>query len=128
VWHQYENRVKPHGNEWKNTYAQLLMRFIQAGVFPAELQPVLINHCKKPGYASGTDEHLTRALRNYDNVSRLMCLDDLPVGSHFKLGKRTFKLGEKLRKRYLCEEVHSGKKYRVHALAEVIPLPSMKMG
>jgi SprT protein len=128
VWHQYKNRVKPHGNEWKNTYAQLLMRFIQAGVFPAELQPVLINHCKKPGYASGTDEHLTRALRNYDNVSRLMCLDDLPVGSHFKLGKRTFKLGEKLRKRYLCEEVHSGKKYRVHALAEVIPLPSMKMG
>lgn len=128
VWHVHKNKVKPHGKEWKNTYAQLLRRFIEAGVFPDELQPVLINHCKKPGYASGTDEHLTRALRKYDNPSPHISLDELPIGSHFRLGKRTFKLGKKLRKRYLCEEMPSGKKYRVHALAEVIPLPSMKMG
>jgi SprT protein len=127
VWHQHQNRVKPHGLEWKNTYTQLLQRFVDAGVFPKDLQAALVNHCKKPGYTSGTDEALVRALRAYDAEQPFFNLDELPIGSHFKLGKRIFKRGEKLRKRYLCEEVATGKKYRVHALAEVIPVPSVKI-
>jgi hypothetical protein len=127
VWHQYKNRVKPHGKEWKELYAQLLKRFVQAGVFPKELEPALRNHIKKPGYASGTDVDLTRALRKYDEDNNQVSLDDLPAGALFMLGKRTFKRGEKLRKRYLCEELATGKKYRVHALAEVIPLSSVKI-
>lgn len=128
VWRQHKNWVKPHGKEWKSTYSQLLQAFCEANVFPEDLRKVILQHSNCPGYASGTDEALTKALRKYDRLNGTVYLDELDLGATFKLGKRTFRLGEKLRKRYLCEELSSGRQFRVHAMAEVIPLSSLKIG
>jgi SprT protein len=62
-----------------------------------------------------------RVLRSYDERTDSVLLEDLSERQEFLLGKRTFKKGEKLRKRYRCEEVDSGKIYLVSAIAEVIP-------
>jgi hypothetical protein len=48
-------------------------------------------------------------------------LEDLSEGDEFLLGKRNFQKGEKLRKRYRCEQIGTGKAYLISAIAEVIP-------
>jgi len=124
VWNKHKNRVKPHGLEWKNMYAELLLPFMQQGVFPPEIASEVSAHLKNPGYSTATDHELTVALRQYDDTATLPTLDQLTPGSVFELSNRTFKLGEKLRKRYICTDLTNGRKYRVHALAQVKPITS----
>lgn len=125
IWNTHRNKVKPHGAEWKNMYSALLSRFVQAGVFPAEIAEEVTNHMLNPGYSSVTDHQLTLALRKYDDHQNVLpTLAELPDGSLFLLANRKFKRGEKLRKRYVCTDLADGRKYRVHALAQVLPITS----
>jgi hypothetical protein len=127
VWNRFKNKVKPHGPEWKQCYAMLLQECLDANLFNEHLEPVIARHMKKPGYASGTDHTLTLALRKYDKGNRALTLDQLPMGAAFRIGKKTFVKGKLMRKRFLCEERETKRQYRVHALAEVEPLSSLKL-
>ena len=124
IWNKHRNRVKPHGDEWKKLYSELLEQFVKAEIFPPEIAKEINNHLQKPGYSTATDHELTVALRKYDSQSALPTLDELLPGSVFELSNRRFKLGEKLRKRYICTDLANGRKYRVHALAQVKPITS----
>ena len=128
VWNAHRNKVKPHGNEWKQAYGELLSVFIGKEIFAAELEPIVSAHIKNPGYSSGTDHALTLALRSYDRKDGEQMLQEIAPGSVFMLGKKTFRMGEKLRKHFMCTEVNTGRKYRVHALAIVQPvaLPELR--
>jgi hypothetical protein len=46
-------------------------------------------------------------------------LEQLATGKKFQLNDKIFVKGKKLRTRFECEELLSGKKYRVLGLAEV---------
>jgi hypothetical protein len=128
VWNSHRGKVNPHGKEWKLAYAELLKVFTGKGIFAPELEPVILAHIKKPGYSSGTDHGLTLALRTFDRKIGERMLQEINPGSVFVLGKKTFKMGEKLRKHYLCTDVQTGRQYRVHALAIVQPvaLPDLR--
>jgi len=128
IWNKHKNKVKPHGSEWKNLYAQLLSEFIGKELLPKHLEIALKNHIAQPKYTTGADIKLSLELRKYDEANNFTTLSELVEGTQFKLGKRAFILGEKLRSRYLCVDVENGKKYRVHGLAQVEAELPNKMG
>ena len=128
IWNKHHNKVKPHGQEWKNLYADLLSRFLNQNIFPADVELAVKEHTNQPKYTTGADAQLTLALRQFDKPTGLISLSEIPTGTNFVLGSRSFVLGEKLRTRFLCVDLANGKKYRVHGLAQVAPDYSRKLG
>ncbi|MFC2100764.1 SprT-like domain-containing protein [Bacteroidota bacterium] len=122
VWENFKNNVKPHGKEWKQTY-QLLMQQIDTTEFPADIREALDNYLKNPSASSTTHIQLSRTLNIYDKVTDAIFLENLPDKSTFQtLNGRTFKIKEKLRKRYKCICLNNNKLYLVHPLVKVIPI------
>ena len=107
TYEQYRNKVQPHGREWKTLYGQLLAQFIENKVFPADIENELVATLHNPGASSCSEEGLVRILRNYDpKKDNLTMIEAVAVSSLFKLKDgRVFKKGERLRKRYKCEEI-----------------------
>jgi hypothetical protein len=48
-----------------------------------------------------------------------LLLNEIPVNKKFKVNNKTFIVKKKLRTRYLCKEVFTGKDYYISGLAEV---------
>jgi len=112
----------PHGITWKNIYVDLLEPFVlDTDIFPSDLTTGLIGHMNRPSASSCSDIQLLRLLKKYDARQPIL-LEYLMEGARFKIGSREFIKGELMRKRYLCEEVRTKRRFRVHALAEVEPV------
>ena len=69
VVHRTYKRVKPHGQEWKNTFRSLMLPFINNAVFPNDLLPYLAQYFINPKAATGSDIQLSIALKKYDAPS-----------------------------------------------------------
>lgn len=120
VFLKFKHRVKPHGIEWKLTFQQLMLPLINPHIFPDQLLPVIANHFKNPKASSDTDARLSIALKQYDEPTNKYYIFELEIGSLFSLGDgRVFKKGKKLRKRYLCKEIASGREYVFQPNAQV---------
>ena len=64
-----------------------------------------------------------RVLKNYDKQNEsFVFIEDIEKNAHFMLQGKEFIKGELRRKRFLCEDVSTKKKYLIHTLAEVIPI------
>ncbi|MFC4263875.1 SprT-like domain-containing protein [Ferruginibacter yonginensis] len=118
---QHNNKVPPHGKEWKAHFSQLLAKFITLQIFPTDVQKALATSIKNPAASSCSDDKLLRVLKNYDPVKEgYMLVDDLPVGAHFLIkDHRIFEKGEKIRKRIKCKEIATNKWYLFSPLYEV---------
>lgn len=127
VWERYRNRVRPHGSEWKNTYAELMEPFFEMETFPGDIRSALKNYLSKSYAASGSDLQLSRVLRQYDPEQGIT-LEDIEEGSIFKLPNgKTFRKGERVRKRYRCLRLDNQRVYLVNPLAGV-ELPESPAG
>jgi hypothetical protein len=117
---KYGNLVKPHGNEWKHTFQQLMLPYIRPEIFPNQLLPYLAIHFKNPKASSDTDAKLSLALKHYDAPNDKNYIFEIPFGGDFRLyNGKIFKRGKKLVKRYECLEVATGKIYLFNPNAEV---------
>lgn len=117
---KFGNRIKPHGEEWKIEYRKLLLPAIDSQLLPAEIINALMNSLVNTKASSCSDIHLMRVLKNYDTKNtETVFLESIPIHSEFILQGKKFVKGELRRKRYLCEDLTSNKKYLVHALSEV---------
>jgi hypothetical protein len=119
TWENHRNKVSPHGKEWKQTFQREMEPYLVANIFPADVQKELMRHMKKPLSATVRDVDLMRALRQYDDGPTGILLEDVPTGAEFSLGNKLFIKGEKLRKRYRCEQPKTGKIYLISSIAEV---------
>lgn len=120
VFLKFKQRVKPHGIEWKLTFQQLMLPLINPQIFPEQLLPLIANHFKNPRASSDTDARLSIALKQFDIPTNKYYIFELENGSLFSLADgRVFKKGKKLRKRYLCKEVASGREYVFQPNAQV---------
>lgn len=115
------HRVQAHGREWKNEFGKILAEFLQKKIFPADIEKALLNTLHNPAASSCGDEKLLRVLHQYDEKANgLYLVEQLPGGSLFAIkGGRIFKKGEKIRKRFKCVEVKTGKFYLFSAVYEV---------
>ena len=114
-------RVLPHGMEWKTEYRNLMRYFLRNEIFPEDVMKALNDYMKNPAASSCADENLLRVLRKYDaKKSATLHIEEIPLGSTFKHGKsRYFVKGEKVRKRFKCEEIGTKRVYLFSPLAEV---------
>lgn len=122
TFEQYGNRVAAHGKEWKAVFGKLLHQFVQHKVFPQDIERELVESLKNPAASSCAEDGLLRVLRNYDTKKENHHLiEEFPPGSLFRIKDgRVFKKGEKLRKRYKCTELPSGKVYLFSPVYEAV--------
>jgi SprT protein len=115
------NKVAAHGKEWKAFFGQLLAQFIRQEVFPQPIREALLRSLHNPAASSCADEHLLRTLKQYDErPSGMLLVEELEEGALFRIHDgRVFRKGQKLRKRYRCEEVATRRLYLFSGVYEV---------
>jgi SprT protein len=117
---KFGHRVKPHGEEWKMEFRKLLVPAIDTKLLPQDILNALMNSLVNTKASSCSDIQLMRVLKKYDAAnSDTTLLENIPHNAVFVLQGKQFVKGELRRKRYLCEDLVSKKKYLVHALSEV---------
>ena len=120
TFEQFGNRVQSHGREWKLIYSQLLDQFLKNKNFPADIENELLQSLKNPAATSCAEDDLLRVLRRYDRDKGLPLVEELPSHSLFRTDDgRVFRKGKKLRKRYQCMEVSTGRLYLFSPVYEV---------
>jgi hypothetical protein len=125
AFEKYGRTIKPHGNEWKLTFQQLMLSFIRPEIFPHSVLPLIANHFRNPTASSDTDARLAYALKQFDERKPdIHFVHEVPSGSLFRIknGRIFQKKGLRV-KRYECLEVKTGKLYLFNANAEVEIIP-----
>ena len=123
TYDRYGHRVAAHGKEWKLLYRLLLEKFLGKGIFPEDVEQALLKSLHNLPASSCADEPLMRVLRRHDHPdSRGTLVEEIAEGALFAIeGGRLFRKGKKLRKRYQCKELATGKLYLFSGLYEVTP-------
>lgn len=120
AFEKYGRRIKPHGQEWKLTFRNLMLPFIRPEIFPSKLLPIIASHFRNPTASSDTDARLSIALKSFDQPNDKNYIFEVPAGALFRIyNGKVFKKGPKRIKRYECLEVSTGKIYLFQPNAEV---------
>jgi SprT protein len=122
TFEKYGNRVQPHGQEWKMLFGNLLSIFTQKNIFPDDVQQTLLRSIHNPAASSCGDEKLLRVLKKYDERKEgIFFVEQITQGEKFKIkGNRIFEKGERIRKRFKCKEIATGKWYLFSPVSEVM--------
>ena len=125
AYKKFGHNIKPHGEEWKLTFQQLMVPFIRPEVFPMQILPLLARHFKNPTASSDTDTTLSLALKQFDQPTDKNFVFEVPYGALFRLTNgRIFQKGAQRVKRFECTEVATKKVYLFNPNAEVELLPN----
>lgn len=121
VFIHHGNRVETHGPEWQAIYAQLLREFMALKIFPADIVHALHLSLQRPAATKAGEQALARVLRKYNPPKDgIVLIEELQQGELFRAEDgKLYERGPKLRTRYRCKQVDTGKEYLFHALYEV---------
>lgn len=134
TWNEYQQnkkffsfrrhpRPQPHGTQWKKNFRLIMNPFLEPDIFPSEILGALSDYLLNPKASTVADHRLARCLQQYDPVSKLIRLEDIPPEALFTLhGKNTFRKKEKIRTRYRCICMKTNRLYLVSGMAPVMPL------
>jgi hypothetical protein len=124
AFEKFGRNIKPHGNEWKYVFQQMMVPFIRPEIFPNQLLPLLARHFRNPSASSDTDATLALALKQYDAPNDKHYVFEVPYGSLFRIKNgKIFRKGAQRTKRFECEEVGTRRVYLFNPNAEVELLP-----
>ena len=114
-----KQHLEPHGEEWKQTFAQLLLPYLKPEIFPEDVIDALKKHLQHIKASSTADSNLAKVMKRYDTKdSDTLTVEDLPEGTVFQLANgMRFKKGPKRRTRYQCECLDNGRTYSVSGMA-----------
>ena len=116
VHQQHGHRAEAHGEEWKNSFRQLMEPVMTGEIFPDKLLRGLKRHMANPKASTYSDSELTELLRAVDpKWSRQTLLSEIPQNSLFGLHGKWFRKGVLQRTRFLCIELKTKKKFLVPA-------------
>lgn len=117
AFEKYGRRIAPHGNEWKQTYREMLLESLS--IYSDDLKPIIIKfyHSPKANFMASPD--LVRYFHMSDLPEHLCFVEDLTPHNIFIYNKQRYRMIEKLKKNYLCENLDNGKKYIFKSLAKV---------
>ena len=122
TFEKYGRKVLPHGKEWKSCFGEILDEFIKKKVFPEDVESALMRTLKNPAASSCGDEKLLRVLKNYDlRIEGIFFVEEIPASHQFKTADgRIFEKHQKIRKRFKCKEIKTGKWYLFSPVYEVM--------
>jgi hypothetical protein len=118
---EYGHKIAPHGTEWKKIFKRVLARFLNKELFPADVEAGLKNSLSGLKATTCSDVDLYRILKKYDKRPRhIKFVEEFPAKSLFQTSDgRKFQMLEKMRTRYRCKEVKTGKLFYFHPMVEV---------
>ncbi len=117
---KYGYRVKPHGEEWRSVFKELMYPLMHDHVLPEDVLIPLHDYMISPGASSCSDPALYRALAKYDaKEDFVIFLSEVQIGQAFLFGKRSFKKESIMRTRALCSDTTTGHRYYISLSAEV---------
>ena len=120
-------RVKPHGVEWQEHYRWLIMCFVEKDCFPSDVSSLLRTYTSTLPLSKKLEREIDRKLKIQPSIigdsDNYLTLDTLPSGTRFRLKgqDRVFESIEKLRTRWKCIDISTGRLYTVSAAAPVEP-------
>jgi SprT protein len=126
---EFGNKVQSHGKEWKQIYRKMLEDFIRLAVFPEDILAAIKKSLHDLPASSCADEGLMRVLKRYDkNPAGLVLVEQIGDGACFSIGEgKIFRKGKKLRKRFQCVELSTGKLYLFSPIYEVKIVPAKNL-
>ena len=120
AFEKFGRNIKPHGQEWKYTFQQLMLPYIRPEIFPSLLLPLLARHFKNPSASSDTDATLSLALKQFDPQNDNHYIFEIPFGAIFRIKNgKVFKKIAQRTKRFECLEISTSKIYLFNPNAEV---------
>lgn len=122
VWKHHRRKAKPHGDEWKEAFYQLMLPFFDEQYLPSELIQALKKYFRKTPSSFHRDRNLLNLLNQLEGKEELLTLSDINLNDSFRLinGKQMIKL-EKMRTRYKCYCPENKRYYLVSPNAQIIP-------
>ena len=105
VWQKYKRIVAPHGEEWKESFKEMMIPFLNPLFFPEDILRKLSYHLINPSSSIVRDISLFYCLLQYDKHKKNM-INQLNDGDRFKdLNGREFQRVCKMRKNYKCIDI-----------------------
>ncbi len=120
TFRKYGNLVQAHGLEWKDAFRDLLKPVLDSKLLPEDIEKALWKSFIKTKASSCSDLYLSRVLSKYDIENDKLQLENLAKNSTFALNGKIFSKGNLRRTRFECVEISTGKRFLVHALANVL--------
>lgn len=117
AFEKYGRRIAPHGNEWKNTFREMLLESID--VYSENLRPIIRNFSRAPKANFMSSTELVRYFHLNDLSEAEVFIEELLPGNHFIYKSERYILTEKKKKNYLCKNLSNGRNYLFKPLAKV---------
>jgi N-glycosylase/DNA lyase len=126
VYEKHSYRIKPHGEQWKNEFANYLRLAIEHHLFPEEIaKPIRKYYISKLSFTHNSRVHVLNSILNFLKKEIPMRLQDIPLNSKAILsnGMMITKIEQK-RTRCICKDHSNNKLYSIHKSIEVLEIIS----
>ncbi|MEN4759683.1 SprT-like domain-containing protein [Chryseobacterium sp. C39-AII1] len=117
AFENYGRRISPHGNEWKDTFRQMLLQSID--VYEEKLRPIIIKFSKSPKANFMSSPDLVKYFHIEKQDDNLVFIETLKKGDYFIYHNEKYLLEGLIKKNYLCQNLATGRKYSFKPLARV---------
>lgn len=117
AFEKYGRRISPHGNEWKETFRNMLLESLE--VYEEDLRPIIVRFSKSPKANFMASPDLVRYFHTEKQDDRLLFIEELQKGELFIYRNEKYLLEGLIKKNYLCKNLATGRKYSFKPLARV---------
>ncbi len=125
VWEEHQNKVAPHGQEWKKCFGNLMIDLAKIDTLPLAFRQALLKSAKNPAASSRSDKFLLPILRQLEpednRQSDEVLLNELNPGNQFIFRELIYTYIEKRRTRMVCKR-QDGKLFLINRYANVIKI------
>ena len=122
AFEKYGRRISPHGAEWKQTFREMLLESLT--VYADDLRPIIQKFSKSPKANFMASPDLVKYFHVPKENDEQTFIENLKKGELFEYKKEIFVIEETTKKRYLCKNIKSSRKYYFRNLAQVKKLKS----
>jgi SprT protein len=117
AFEKYGRRISPHGNEWKETFRQMLLQSLD--VYEENLRPIIVKFSKSPKANFMASPDLVKYFHIEKQDDNLQFIESLQKGDFFIYRNEKYLLEGLIKKNYLCKNLVTGRKYSFKPLARV---------
>lgn len=117
AFEKYGRRISPHGNEWKQTFRNMLLESLE--IYDEDLKPIIVKFSKSPKANFMASPDLVRYFHTEKQDDSLHFIEELQKGEFFIYRNEKYLLEGLIKKNYLCKNLATGRKYSFKPLARV---------
>lgn len=115
AFEKYGRRISPHGQEWKQTFREMLLESLE--VYQEDLKLIIKKFSKSPKANFMASPELVKYFHKEEDG--FYYIENLEIGERFTFRKETYIIKEKIKKRYLCKNLSNGKQYLFKSVSKV---------